>query len=175
MPDFFQKITEQQGTIEEIARKIPGFKGYLENNDRRDADRMLRETLVRGLEEQHREFTSVQKDIVTSGGIAHMETLSSIDSRMRMFIDRIESAAQGYAGLFDAVKVKAEQLDNLYAFDNTLLVYIDQFRDGLAALKDSIGTDALGEVIKQLDALVDEANNTFKRRVEAMQGLQDAV
>lgn len=172
MADFFQKITENQGSVEDLVRKIPGFSGYLEKEDRRNADRLLREQLVRIFEEQLGDFTRLQNELVNSGGIMHMERVQTIDTKMRTFIDRIESAAQGYAGLFDAIKVKEDALARLYAFDQALLSYQDQFNAGLGEFEGAMGTDAMVSVLRQLDDIVTEANNTFKQRVEAMQGLQ---
>lgn len=173
--DFYHKITAMQGTLEDLVRKIPGFEGYFEKQDRRAADRLLREHLARVFEEQLGELTRLEKQLVDAGGIMYMERMQGIDTKLRTFIDRIESAAQGYAGLFDAIKIKEEALASVYAFDNGLLTYQDQLAAGLKALQEAIGTEDIGGVLSQLDDVVTEANNTFKRRVEAMQGLQDAV
>ncbi|HEC22893.1 MAG TPA: hypothetical protein ENI95_08250 [Chloroflexi bacterium] len=175
MTDFFQRVTEEQGSLEELARKLPGFKGYFAKQDRRAADRLLREHLVRVFEEQLGEFTRLQKQLIDSGGIMYMERVQGIDTKLRTFIDRIESAAQGYAGIFDAVKIREDALDRVYAFDHALLAYKDQLVEGLRQLSEAIGTEEVGSVLTQLDALVTEANNTFKRRVEAMRGLQESV
>ena len=64
MADFFQKITEHQGTVEDVMRKIPGFKGYLELEDRRDADRLLREQLARSFEEQVAALGTAQQELI---------------------------------------------------------------------------------------------------------------
>jgi hypothetical protein len=69
MADFFQKVTENQGTVEDLIRKIPGFKGYFEKEDRRAADGLLREQLVRQFEEVRTEFTRLQRELIDSGGI----------------------------------------------------------------------------------------------------------
>ncbi len=175
MADFFQLITEGQGTVEDLIRKIPGFKGYFEKQDRRAADRLLREHLVRVFEAQMAEFTRLQKALVSEGGLRHMEAVQAIDIKLRTFIDRIESAAQGYAGLFDAVKVDEAALARVYAFDNALIVYQEQFATGLQRLQEVLGTEEVASVLRQLDSVVTEANNTFKRRVEAMQGMVEAV
>jgi hypothetical protein len=175
MVDFFQKIVDSQGSVEDLMRKIPGFKGYFEKQDRRAADRLLREHLVRVFNELLVEFTQLQKKLADKGGFAYMERVQSIDTRLRTFIDRIESAAQGYAGLFDAIKVKEDALARVYAFDNALLAYQSQFAAGLQQLAEVIGTDEVDGVLTQLEDVVMEANNTFLRRVEAMQGLQESV
>ncbi len=175
MADFFQKITEQQGTVEDLLRKIPGFKGYLEKNDRRDADRLLREQLARTFEDLLAEFGGLQKEIVEATGLEHMERTQSIDTKLRTFIDRIQSAAQGYAGLFDAIKIKEDALARVYAFDNALFAYAEQFKVGLEAVSGAIETDDLKKMLRQLESVVNEANKTFKRRIEAMQDLNEAI
>nr|MBN1228531.1 hypothetical protein [Anaerolineae bacterium] len=173
MADFFQKITENQGTVEDLVRKIPGFKGYFEKQDRRAADELLREQIGRDFEELLGRFTGLQKEIVSSGGIMHMERVQGIDTKLRTFIDRIAAAAEGYASLFDAIKVDEEALARLYAFDMALLAYKEQFAQGLDLLEEMLGTDGLVSVLRQLDSVVTESNNTFKRREEAIIGLAE--
>lgn len=175
MPDFYQKITDMHGTLEDLARKVPGFQGYFEKRDRRAADRLLREKLAGLLEERSTEFTRLQRRLVDSGGIMYMERVQGIDLRLRTLIDRVESASQGYAGLFDAVKIDEAALTRVYAFDNTLFVYCDQLATGLKQLGEAIGTDGVDGVLTQLDDLVAEAHKTFDRRADAMRGLEDSV
>jgi hypothetical protein len=172
---FFSRIVEEQGTIEDIARKIPGFKGYLEKQDRRAADRLLREHIVLVFEEQLRAFTRLQNKLVDSGGIMYMERVSRIDTTLQTFIDRVRTAQEGYAGLFDAIKIREEELDRVYAFDNGLLVYSDQIATGLDRLGEVIGGDGVDEVLDQLGEAVTEVAELFKRRVEVMKGLGQAV
>jgi len=178
MPDFYQKIQADQGAVEDLVRQIPGFKGYFEKQDRRAADRLLRDHLVRVFEEQLGAFTGLQRELIDSpGGIMHMERVQNITTKLQTFIDRIGSAAQGYAGLFDATKVNEDELARLYAFDSALLQYQAQFEEGLGALEAAIGNDEVDmkNVLRQLDSIVTDANDTFKRRGEAMHELQDSV
>jgi hypothetical protein len=171
MSDYLGKISDMQGGLEELVRKIPGFKGYFAREDRREADQLLREHLVRVFEELHGKLTQYERRLIDAGGIMHMERVQSVDTKMRTFIDRIKTAAHGYAGLFDAVKVGEDELAKLYAFDNALLDYEGRFSAAIERFGETIGTDELGTVISEMDDLVTEANNTFKRRVEVIQSM----
>jgi hypothetical protein len=175
MSDFYKRITEMQGSVEGIVRKVPGFKGYFEKQDRRAADKLLRDKLVRDFEAQLAEFSRLQVRLTDGGGIKYMSRIQSIDTRLRTLIDKIQSAPQGYSGVFDAVKISEDTLKSVYAFDNGLLVYQDQLAIGLKSFADVIGTDQVSGVIEQLDAVVTELNNTFAKRVDAMLGLTQAV
>ena len=70
-----------------------------------------------------------------------------------------------------------DELARLYAFDSALLQYQAQFEEGLGALEAAIGNDEVDmkNVLRQLDSIVTDANDTFKRRGEAMHELQDSV
>jgi hypothetical protein len=175
MPDFYKKITDRQGGIEDLVRKIPGFKGYFERQDRRAADKLLREKLARSLEETSREFTRLQRRLVSAGAIQYMERVQAIDVKLRTFIDKVESASQGYAGLFDVVKIDENALAGVYAFDNALFAYQEQLMAGLKQLEGAIGSDSIGVVLDELELLIIEVVNTFDRRVEVLRGMQDAV
>ena len=175
MVDFYKRITDMQGSVEELVRKVPGFKGYFEKQDRRAADRLLREKLARGFAEQAQEFTRLQRRLIDAGGMKYMERVQNIDTRLRTLIDKIESAPVGYAGLFDAVKVNEQALASIYVFDNGMFVYLDQLATGLKSLGDAVGGENVGGVLGQLDDLVSEASNLFAKRVEALQGLQSSV
>lgn len=176
MVDFYQKITDMQKLPEDVVRFIPGLKQMFEKEDRRQADRLLREHIAKEYETLLGEFNKLQRKMMDKGGLTGMEQAQRVDTKLQTFIDRIRSAAEGYSGVFDAVKIDAEALERVYAFDNALLSYKDQFMTGLAEMDKAIGTDALGDVLYQLEEIVTEANNTFKRRDEAMQGVNsDAV
>jgi hypothetical protein len=66
-------------------------------------------------------------------------------------------------------------LDRVYAFDNGLLEYSAQIKNGLNKLEEAVGSEGIGEVLDQLDEAVREVADLFRRRTEAMKGLDQAV
>ncbi len=172
MSDFYQRIVDEQGGLEDLIRKIPGFKGYLEREDRREADRLLRDQIIRVFEEKLVEFTQLQKRLVDSGGIMYMERVQGITTNLQTFIDRVNTAPRGYAGLFDAIKVREEELAQLYAFDNALLAYGDRLAELLTGFGQAVdANEGIDGSVRALEEFVTEINNLFKRRVEVIQTL----
>lgn len=172
MSDMYDKIESMQGGLEDLIRKVPGFKGYLEKEDRREADKLLREQLVRAFTALENALNQHEKRLVDSGGLAHMEKVQSVNSKFRTFIDRVESAPRGYAGLFDAVKVKEAELARLYAFDNALLDFEGRFQTAIEQFGAAVDAgEGIEGAIRALDELMAEANETFKQRVEVLTAL----
>ena len=117
MDDFFQKVTSQQDPFKKLMSYIPGFGGYVERQNRRDADKLLRDTVARRFEEQWKRASQLQTDMVSGGLIQYVDDMEKADLQLRTFIDKISTAPRGYSGLFDAVKINEKELEAIYQFD----------------------------------------------------------
>ena len=76
MADLYDKIKDSQGLLGKIAGMIPGFSGYMARETRREADKMLRETVANRYSEQLNRISDLQVQLITSGGIG-LTTLST--------------------------------------------------------------------------------------------------
>jgi hypothetical protein len=169
MTDLFDQISGDRGRIESFLGKVPGYKGYKEKEMRREADKLLRDALARRLEEQWRRLPNVQKRLLSSGQILWLDDIESATMQLQTLIDRLKTASYGYAGFFDAVRVKEDELDQLYDFDLTLNDEVDQIAaavDQLAAAATS--NEGVGEAIVQLNSATAAANETFIRRKDVL-------
>lgn len=168
MSDIYSKITEGRGLLEKIASKIPGFGGYMEKETRRTADKMLRDTIVSRYSEQLRRIEGLQTELISSGGFEHLDDMQVAFTRLQTFVDQVKTAAYGYTGFFDAVKVDEEALGKLYAFDDALLENANTVTAAVDTVQTSIGSDGLKAAIRNLTAVATECNTTFNRRKEVL-------
>lgn len=169
MTDLFDQISGDRGRIESFLGNVPGYKGYKEKEMRREADKLLRDALARRLEEQWRRLPNVQKQLLSSGQILWLDDIESATMQLQTLIDRLKTASYGYAGFFDAVRVKEDELDQLYDFDLTLNDEVDQVAasvDQLAAA--AMSNEGVGEAIVQLNSATAAANETFIRRKDVL-------
>lgn len=174
VPDMYDKIEGESTILGKIASKIPGFSGYIEKSRRREADQLLRETIANRLEEVRIQLGGVHqtlsRDIIKA--IDHAEPLGRADTRLMGLIGKVRDAPQGYAGFFDAVKVKEDDLARIYAFDEAMLAYADQIGADVLVVEKFVNED--GEIaasIRDLDSTLREANTTFNSRQEILSGV----
>ena len=169
--DLKQKVTEALGGLEQLVAKVPGYKGYKEKEMRREADKLLREHLARQFEEQRRSITNLQKQLISSGQIGFLDDLESGVMKLQLLIDRLKTASYGYAGFFDAVKVKEEQLDALYDFDNALMDEVPRVAAGINSVSQAIAAkEGVAEAIADLVSIIQGVNNTFNKRQDVILG-----
>ena len=103
MSDILEKVTASKDWLSKIIAKIPGFKGYMERADRRMSDKLLRENIANSFEGLYQRISSLQKDLISQGGLAYIDDMESAAIKLRQFIDRVRTASYGYAGIFDAI------------------------------------------------------------------------
>ena len=167
--DLLETVESSLGGLENLARKIPGYGGYKEKELRREADKLLRTELAGKFDDQRKRISELQHQLISQAKIEFLDDLERAVMKLQLLIDRIKTASYGYAGLFDAVKVKEEQLDALYAFDNQMLGFVDEAAADIDQVTSAISAgEGIGDAISGLVGTVEEANQTFGHREEAI-------
>ncbi len=171
MTDMFQNVTNQVDPFKKLVSYIPGFKGYIERQNRRDADKLVRDTVARRFTELWTRTSNLQKDLIGASKIEFVDDMEQAALQLRTFIDKITTAARGYSGVFDAVKINEKELEQLYNFDLTFFDLADQISRGLDNVEASLGDDAaLPAAIRNIITLGRQAVETINRRSEAFTG-----
>ncbi len=171
MTDMYQNVSGQMDPFKKLASYIPGFGGYVERQNRRDADKLVRDTIARRFEELIKRASALQTDLVSTGKLESVGEMEKAVTQMRTFMDKINTAARGYSGLFDAVKINEKELEQLYNFDLAFFDLADQIGHGLDNVEASMGDDAaLPAAIRNITTLARQAVDTFNRRSEAFTG-----
>jgi hypothetical protein len=171
MSDFFEKVSSQVDSFKKLVSYIPGFSGYVERQNRRDADKILRDTVARRFSEHWTRASNLQVELVNGGMIQYVDDMEKAALALRTFIDKISAAARGYSGLFDAVKINEKELEAIYQFDLAFFDLGEQVGRALDHLEASLGDEeALPAATRNLTTLARLAVETFERRSEAVTG-----
>jgi len=170
MSDYREEIESQRGGLKQLMSKVPGFKGYIEHEDRRTADKMLREEIANRYNELLDWLFAIQRELVDEGKLEIQDDLESVGVKLRTFIDRIRRAEYGYSSFFSALKIDQDRLDALYEYDNALLDGVEKFKETLQALEDAVEEEEMMRRVKELDKLARKAVQRGDRRKEVIVG-----
>jgi hypothetical protein len=175
MNDLFERVASERDVFQKLLSKVPGFKGYIERGNRRSADKILRENLANRFEELWQRVSTLQTEILGQGGIEYIDDLESAAIKLRQFIDRIKTAAYGYAGLFDAIKVNVEELEQVYQYDLALVNSVDEVGRAIDNVEASVGSDGLPAAIRNLKSISQSCVDAFNKRSEVILGSYGAT
>lgn len=166
---FVDRAKEGMGAVERLLKGLPGIRGYIDKELRRDADKQVRELIARTLDEQKQALVKIQQKLLGAGGLKWMDDVESIIVKVQTLADRVRTASYGYAGLFDAQRIREEQLDALRRFDEGLARRVAGLESGVSALAGAVTeNEQVGAVLEQISAGVDEVTALFNRRREAI-------
>ena len=170
---LLDQIKGDMSNLEEtVTNAIPGYKGYKQKELRREADKLLRDTLADRMRTLKTQLDELQKDLISGGKFDLLDEVESAATQLQTFIDRVKTASYGYSGLFDAKRVKEEDLDRLYEFDAHLMDYVERIEGAIQNAAENIGGEEGEAGIRAIRDLTREANATFDRRREYINDVQ---
>ncbi len=169
MSDYLAKVTSQQDPFKKLLGYIPGFSGYIERTNRREADKLVRDTVAQRFNEQWKRISDLQSEMVSNGMLSYVDDMEKAAIQLRTFIDKITTAPRGYSGMFDAVKVNEKELEALYQYDLAFFDLADQVKSGLDNVEATLNDEAgLPAAIRNITSLARNAVDVYNRRNEVV-------
>ncbi|MCE1166355.1 MAG: hypothetical protein LWX07_13235 [Bacteroidetes bacterium] len=165
--DLQSKLNKVQGNesfLERMKRLIPGYDGYVNRDNSRELDTILRNQLALKLESNKTKITNSVSNLSSAGRLFETANIDKIDKKNETAIAKFKSAARGYSGAFDVVKVKEDKLTALYNFDEALLTDVESVCGLFSELEDGSKTggniqDAVSKIGATLDGLIQKFND----------------
>lgn len=163
---ILSKITDSKDLLTKLGSKIPGFSGYIDRQERRNSDKLLRDTVANRVMKQHKRVSEIQNELISEGQILFLDDLEKAALRMMTFADRVRTATRGYSSVFEAVKIDEDALNKILQYDNALLEMTDGVSTAIDHVQASIGSDGLKSAIRNLQAVSQDCIDAFNLRDE---------
>lgn len=170
-----QRIQESEKLLEKIMLVIPGFSGYKKREQRREADKIIRNFIYSKLQEGRNGLQDIYQALAES---KQSDALQSVDRLVAIF-DRVSEtvnhASYGYSGFFDAIKIEEADLDRMIGFDTQLVDGAKGLAERVRSIKTQVQADRLDNLKMDLDELrktVEEFESTFDERKAVIEGVE---
>jgi hypothetical protein len=166
-----KKHADSRGLIETVARWIPGFHGYLEKEYRRDADSLARKWLADRLDKSKPALDDLVRNLTSHGQLDELDDIENFRSKLDHLVGRFRSAPQGYSGFFDYVRIKEEQLNDVYVTDASLFGVVDELAGEIESMKTR--NESIGEMLHSVAQKLQDASTQFDKRADILAGVSD--
>ena len=160
------------GTLENLMRKIPGFGGYLDRERRRDADKLQREFMAKGLSELKRKVQDSQEELLNAGNMKMMTKLDDINNVIDRVAGRLRHASYGFAGLFEQNQINEEELNRIYEFDLSLVNQLTHAEEAVLALGATLESESLNVRVADLAKSIREIDSKLDERERLLKGVR---
>lgn len=161
--DLTDRIQRDPNPLQKLTQAIPGFSGYMEREQRRGADKLLREFLADEIDDIIERMERIANDWASDGELDWIDDLEQLRGRLNRTADNLRYADYGYSGYFDLVKIDEEDLHRFYEYDLSLRSFIADISDDVDALADATD-DEIEEALADLDADIDDLAEMIDER-----------
>lgn len=114
-------MSKAEHIIQGALNKVPGYKGYRDKENRRDADKAIREQIAGALGAQVDALTRFNAELANARDFDSLAQLEPFIGQIRLLADRVRHTSYGYGGIFSENDIDANALEQLRLFDAALL------------------------------------------------------
>jgi hypothetical protein len=175
MADIRERIEEDRGLLKKIQTYVPGFKGYRQREDIRDADRMLRAQIAQKMALLRRGLEECRGILAQSPGSKELGQIGGLISQFKKVEGQVAHAATGYSGIAADIAVKEDELDRLYEYDAGMLDHMVAISASIESLKDSLmAADEATSFrdIMNIKARITDFEDKFSARLRTIEGTE---
>ncbi|MBI4537543.1 MAG: hypothetical protein HY712_06260 [candidate division NC10 bacterium] len=165
-----RKHEDSRTLLDNLLKKLPGFKGYMHYRERYASDRMMRTYLADVLISCKGEVDAIAKRLAQRGELAILPELNGINETLEKNAKTCQAADFGASSSFSSAQAKftsADQ-DRLIQYDTSLLGKVEAVRAAVAKLAGTEQVDAagIGEVFRPIK----EFERAFADRQHVLMG-----
>ncbi len=158
-------VKANESWLEKIKRYIPGYDGYVNKDNARELDTMVRTQLASKLEENKVRLKNTVSSLSKNGRLFETQDIDKIDKKNENCIAQFKSAARGYSGAFDVVKIKEDKLNRLYEYDNALVTDVENINSLFSALENNAAANLdVSPDVAKVSAALDDTLRKFQER-----------
>jgi hypothetical protein len=171
---YVEKTRKEMGLFEKIISYIPGYRGYKEKEIRRESDRLVRMEVVNRLKDTKNIIRRKFSNPMVIQKLSNEDTwrLDTLMSRLDRITQRIDKAVAGYAGIFDAIKVKEDKLDTILQYDLSLIEKAESLKNDVEKIISmEPGKDEWRNSMDELISKIEEMDDFINKRSEILRGL----
>lgn len=149
--------------FKELTARIPGFLGYSSREQRRAADKMIRDTMALKLDD----LSDILSDVVEKANDAETSIVDDISVILRTtseLRDKIEFVSYGETTFFSSEYLAADYLSGIYRLETSIYDALDRLETVCESPKDLGRRDTLREIRRGLDTILQD----FSARKETL-------
>lgn len=172
--NYLERVREEMGLLEKIMSYIPGYRGYKEKELRRESDRLVRMEVANKLKSAKMIFRKKFANPLIAQMLSEEDAyrFEAFLSRLDRVTQRVDRAVAGYAGIFDAVKVREDKLDVVIQHDLGLMERAESIKADVEKVAEmEVGKKEWKDAMDELIHKVEELDEFIDRRSEVLRGL----
>ena len=169
-----ERVEESERFLERLMLKVPGFRGYKLREERREADRIVRDYIYNLLTHAREDLFRCVQFFSDAKLTEILEPTNQLIARLDVVAEKINRAAYGYSAFFDSVRIDTPQLNQMLQFDTQLVDAARKVADMVSGFKANVTQNKVEDarnVELQISNSIEELEDAFDKRKLIIEGV----
>ncbi|HKM78982.1 MAG TPA: hypothetical protein VJZ03_07880 [Candidatus Bathyarchaeia archaeon] len=169
-----ERVQESERLLERIMLSIPGFSGYKLKEQRREADRIVRDYIYNLLAHSRDDLSRCFQILNEAKLTEILEPTNQLIARLDRVAEKINRAAYGYSAFFDSARIDTPQLDQMLQYDTQLTDAARKIVDMISNFKTNLTENKLEDardIELQISDSITELEDAFDKRKLMIEGV----
>jgi hypothetical protein len=170
-----ERVQESEKLLERIMLIVPGFRGYQLREQRREADKIVRDYIYRSLELSRDDSTRCLQLLSDNKATELIEPMNRLTAKLDRIAERINHASYGYSGFFDSIKIEEPELDQMLTYDTQLMELARKVATVAASFKGELDQNKLDNartMQQDMDGSLAALESAFEQRKSVIEGVK---
>ncbi len=170
-----ERVQDNQKLLERLELALPGFRGYKLREQRREADRIVRNYIYGVLENARNDLSKCFQLLSDSKVTELLEPMNRTIAVLDRVSEKVNHASYGYSGYFDSVKIEETDLDRMLAYDTQLMDLARKLSETTSSLRSDLAqskTENVRNVQETLDSTLINLETAFDQRKAVVEGVK---
>ena len=110
-------MERKMNLFDKIGNLIPGYKGYVIRDEKRNTDKKFRDELVSRLNQSEEFIIRYQKDLMKSDDVTNLTIWEQSRKALNTISTKIKHSTYGESSFFSEKQLKEDELDAIYNID----------------------------------------------------------
>ena len=170
-----ERVQESERLLERLMLVLPGFRGYKLKEQRREADRIVRNYIYDSLEHSRDDLVACFQTLTDNKLTELIEPMNRLIAKLDRIAEKVNHASYGYTGFFDSVRIEEPDLDRMLGFDTQLMDLAKKFSEMTTPFRSDLAQNKLEDARNmqlQLDGSVGSLELAFDQRKSIIEGVK---
>lgn len=110
-------MKRKKNILDKIGSLIPGYKGYVVREEKRNSDKKFRDQLASSLSNSEEYVIRFQKELLNSKDMISISNWEMARKAINTIGAKIKHATYGESSFFSEMQLKEEELEQIYNYD----------------------------------------------------------
>jgi hypothetical protein len=170
-----ERVQESERLLERLMLVLPGFRGYKLKEQRREADRIIRNYIYDVMERSRDDLTTCLQALSDNKLTELLEPTNRLIAKVDRVAEKINHASYGYTGFFDSVRIEEPDLDRMLGYDSQLMDLVKKMSEMTTLLRNNLTQskfDDARNVQLQVDSSINSLELAFDQRKSIIEGVK---